>query len=494
MLGAMSIRDSRDFVSMRWPIRNQILVPFAVVQIAAVAVISAAAAITAARRAESETLGRMDDVVQTLSGSSFPLNQFVLDKLRGLSGAHFAVIDGKSVRATTVASPLPPGVLPDVQNHRSHLTLDPSHTCQIGNERFLVGRVGVGGNIGPVSLLVLYPETQWNTIRRDAVMPPLVIGGCTLLVMVIVSVWLASRMGRRMRTIEDQVSRVADGDFEQIQLEPCNDEIRDLSASVNRMSAAMSRMLSTIRDNERASLITQFAGGLAHQLRNAVTGARMAVQVHRRRCGTEDRESLDVALSQLSLTEAQVSGLLRLTRDERRMPVPGDVSQIVGNVATLVRPTCEHAQVILETQTRILPGVSVGDADGLQAALLNLVLNAIEAAGPSGLVRVHADVSDGNAVIKVSDNGAGIEDAVAESLFDPFVTTKPEGVGLGLALAMQAARDHNGSLTHRRESDRTVFTLIIRPLTEAPESQALNINLPAGKVRTNGNEPRIGRR
>ncbi len=473
---------------MRWPIRNQILVPFAVVQIAAVAVISAAAAITAARRAESDTLGRMDDVVQTLSGSSFPLSQSVLSKLRGLSGAHFAVIDGRTIRHTTVTVPFSLDALPGILdrhatgvNRRSHLTLDSSHTCRIGNETFLVGRVAAGGVASPTSLLVLYPETQWNTIRRDAVVPPLVIGGCTLFVTVIVSVWLASRMGQRMRTIEDQVSRVAGGDFAQIQLEPCNDEIRDLSASVNRMSAAMCRMLATIRDNERASLITQLAGGLAHQLRNAVTGARMAVQVHRRRCRTDDRKSLDVALSQLSLTEAQVSGLLRLTRDERRIPVPGDVSQIVDNVATLVRPTCEHAHVILETDICISPGVSVGDADGLQAALLNLVLNAIEAAGPSGLVRVHADDSDGNAAIEISDDGDGIEEAVAESLFDPFVTTKPEGVGLGLALAMQAARDHNGSLTHRREADRTVFTLIIRPLAEAPESHAVNVNQTAGK-------------
>lgn len=447
---------------MRWPIRNQILLPIACIQVVAIGVISIATAVVAARRAESDMLGRMQDVVQTLSGTSFPDSKAVLEKMKGLSGADFAVIDwSNKLKSTTLVDPIPLADLPARRRADEALSLDPSQTMRIGDQTFLMGRVEMR-NSARSSLIVFYPEQRWQTIRRDALQTPLMIGGVTLVLMVGVSIWLAARMGRRMRTIQDKVAQVAAGDFQQIDLHSRDDEIRDLAESVNRMSTAMQQMTATIRDNERASLITQLAGGLAHQLRNAITGARMAVQVHRRRCES-DQESLEVALSQLKLTEAQVSGLLRMTRDDRRIPVPGEISQLIENVITLVRPMCEHAGVKLEVG-ELSSGLMVGDADGLQAAVLNLVLNAVHAAGPGGVVSVESRLTDqdaGGVVVDVRDNGPGVSDEVAETLFDAFVTTKPEGVGLGLALAKQAAVDQHGSLSYRRESGCTVFSLAI---------------------------------
>ncbi len=452
---------------MRWPIRNQILLPVAVIQVAAIGVISIATAMMGARRAELDAVGRMQDVVQSLSGTSLPLNKPVLEKMRALSGAEFAEnTSGNLFKASTFSARIPTDDLPSKQPNGAPLTLDPSRSVEVAGEQYLVGRVELFSNTGPTSLLVFYPEQKWQTARRDALLPPMVIGAGTLLVMVGVSTWLASRMGGRMRTIEDQVARVAGGDFKQIELEPRDDEIRDLADSVNRMSVAMQRMTAGIRDSERAALITQLAGGLAHQLRNAITGARMAVQVHDRRCESDD-ESLGVALSQLKLTEAQVNGLLRMTRDDRRVPVSGKLAALIENVVALVKPMCEHASVELGVDTDISTESAVSDADGLQAAVLNLVLNAIQAAGPSGGVRIACDTSaDHQATIAISDNGPGVADEIAESLFDPFVTTKPEGVGLGLALAKQAAAEHGGTLTYRREEDWTMFRLSLQ-LTSA---------------------------
>ena len=113
-----------------------------------------------------------------------------------------------------------------------------------------------------------------------------------------------------------------------------------------------------------------------------------------------------------------------------------------------MQPTCEHSRVDLAIGPRIESRDVPADEPSLRAAMLNLVLNAIEAAGPGGSVAIELDHDDTFATnFEVSDTGPGPPAELAETLFDPFVTSKPEGVGLGLALARQVAEVHHGSLS-----------------------------------------------
>jgi signal transduction histidine kinase len=266
------------------------------------------------------------------------------------------------------------------------------------------------------------------------------------------------------------VAAIAAGDFSEIATGHRQDEIQELVASVNSMSAQLRGMQHTIRQSERARLLAQLAGGLAHQLRNAVTGTRMALQLHQRRCAANPADkSLSVALRQLALTETQVRGLLSLGRGERSQPVDCDPARIVEDVAGLVEPTCEHADVTLEIAPSPTAGFVRADVESLRAAILNLTTNAIEAAGPGGRVTLRTLARAGLVGVEVGDDGSGPPDHVAESLFEPFVTTKPEGVGLGLALARQVAVDHGGSLTWQRENGQTRFCLML-PATKSPRS------------------------
>jgi len=316
------------------------------------------------------------------------------------------------------------------------------------------------------ALFVLYPEARWSRARWDAALPPLAVGAGAILLSSVASGWLAQRFSRRIRLLQSQVAAIAAGDFSEIAATHRQDEIQELVSSVNSMSAQLREMQHTIRQSERTRLLAQLAGGLAHQLRNAVTGARMALQLHQRRCtALPDDKSVSVALRQLALTETQVRGLLSLGRGERCQPALCDLSQVVGDVASLVQPICEHALVTLDA-----PGGSLDDAvaattvradmESVRAAVLNLVTNAIEAAGPGGVVTLRTITIDRLVGVEVCDTGSGPPSQVADILFEPFVTTKPEGVGLGLALVRQAALDHEGSLSWKREAGLTVFRLM----------------------------------
>ncbi len=106
----------------------------------------------------------------------------------------------------------------------------------------------------------------------------------------------------------------------------------------------------------------------------------------------------------------------------------------------------------------------IADEAGLRAAVLNLALNAIEAAGPGGKVTLTASSNDGQAAIDVFDTGPGPSAAMAENLLEAFATSKPEGVGLGLAIAHHVAIEHGGSLTWSRRDGQTQFRLAF-PMT-----------------------------
>src|SRR5262249_52477057 len=135
---------------------------------------------------------------------------------------------------------------------------------------------------------------------------------------IVFTVLLAQRLTSRVRQLECQTRQIAEGDFSPLALPRRRDELRDLALSINKMAQRLAGFQETTRKNERLRLLGQVSGGLAHQLRNGVTGARLAVQLHARECpGGPEAEALTVALRQLALVELHVQRFLALGRTGR---------------------------------------------------------------------------------------------------------------------------------------------------------------------------------
>ena len=447
---------------MRWSLRAQILLPLLGIVTVAITAIAFAAAALAAQRGEEQALGQLRRVIATLGKSSFPYTPAVLEAMRGLSGAHFVAFDGEGhVSATTL--PRPEDAREALVGRRRPGELGSRHggeAVELGGTRYLAAMATPAQHHGP--LLVLYPETSRRQIRRDAALPPLVVGLGALALTTAAAAWTAHRLSSRIGSLRSQVAAIAAGDFRELDLGRRRDEVQDLMVSVNLMSAQLRRMQAEIRQAERAGLLAQLAAGLAHQQRNAITGARMALQLHSRRCpGRGEDRSLDVALRQLTLLEEQVRGLLSLGRVEPRAPEPCDLGRLVEEVAALVGPACQHAHVTLSHGRRGIDLTAVADPEGLRAAALNLTLNAIDAAGAGGEVALWASSGADQACVEVEDTGTGPPADLAETLFEPFVTGKPSGVGLGLSLARRVAVEAGGTLTWGRADGRTTFRLAL---------------------------------
>ncbi|MCA9114326.1 MAG: HAMP domain-containing histidine kinase [Planctomycetaceae bacterium] len=490
---------------MTWPIRNQILLPFAVLLLLAVAATSLTAAVLAARRGEQVAVAQLSRVMQTLGSSRFPLSANVLQMMRGLSGAEFAVLDQQGqLRAATVpenaASTTGPATdspatgqpssgsslaeivgrqLAESPQQHEHgpadgqMMLAPGTVVEIRGTRYRMAVLPRSDQRGErITLVALYPEQSLSRLRWQAATPPLAVGGVTLLVAVLLSYQVASRLGGRIRTVQQQVAQIAGGQFIVLPEGSQRDEIDDLSRSVNRMSRQLQQMQGTIARTERSRLLWQLAGGLAHQLRNSVTGARLSIQLHRRRCGRQDDESLEVALRQLDLTETQLKGLLAVGRGERIAPVSGRLSVLLDDVTALVRPACQHTGVALSVQAEVPAATTIADMDGLRGALVNLLLNAAEAAGAGGTVRIEAEVAGSWCEFRVLDSGPGPPEELEGELFELFSTSRPEGTGIGLALVAKVARDNHGHVDWNRDNSQTCFRLSVPVEVNAPAAPA----------------------
>jgi signal transduction histidine kinase len=457
---------------MRWPIRNQIMLPLlaaAVVSLTAVGVINA---VLAERRTCARVEQQLRQVISVLTTSSFPLTNSVLRQMRDLSDAEFVLVDASG---DAVASTLATGTALPEQNVTRQI-----EDVQLGSSDEIAGRwyfhtvmkLPLGASASRSGTLhVLFPQDEYRRAWREAFLPSFVVGLGTTLLLAAVAYALAKRMGRTIERLRAEVLRIARGDFRAAALPAVDDEIRDLSVAVNRTAAMLAEYEQQVRQSEQMRTLTVLGASIAHQLRNAVTGCRMALDLHAAECpAKEGDECLEVAGRQMRLMESQLQRFLRIGKrptklDSREV----EVGDLVEELLPLVRPAAQHAGVSLDCRIAAASLTIQGDAEALSQVMLNLLLNAIEAAqqnaiGSStrGCVEIDVRPSDEDAVaIEIRDSGAGPSDSVAASLFEPFVTSKAEGAGLGLAVAREIVEAHGGTIDWKRENGMTRFCVEI---------------------------------
>ena len=231
------------------------------------------------------------------------------------------------------------------------------------------------------------------------------------------------------------------------------------------MALQLGRYENEVRRNEQLRTLGKLGAAVAHQLRNSATGALMAIELHKRRCAADsDAESLDVALRQLHLMESYLQRFLMLGQD-RTMPFETvSLAAVVEDALDLVRPACTHAGVnLIYSKPDVVISV-LGDPHALHQLTVNLVLNAAEAATaqkdrPAKIAVDLARLGEDRAALRVRDSGPGPAEDVAQRLFEPFVSGKPAGTGLGLFIARQVAESHHGDDRLARENGMTCFTV-----------------------------------
>lgn len=238
--------------------------------------------------------------------------------------------------------------------------------------------------------------------------------------------------------------------------------------------------LMTIHDNSAFEALGEDAGGgenlflrgpeiLAHEIRNPLAGIRGAAQLVARKLDDKDRALTDLITAEVDRVAGLIERMQMLSGRTVPQVTPCNLHEIVRRAIAVIEagnPAGQQGATIREEFDPSLPPV-LGDPDGLVQVLLNLLGNAREACadGESPAIWVRTRFSSGLQLqaaedrapvrlpieIRVSDNGPGVPASMREHLFEPFVTSKKSGHGLGLAVVRKLVRDMNGRINHERD-------------------------------------------
>lgn len=198
---------------------------------------------------------------------------------------------------------------------------------------------------------------------------------------------------------------------------------------------------------EQLAAVGHLAAGVAHEIRNPLTSIKMLVQA-----GKEDEDGF--LFEDLEIIEQEVNRMersLRVFLDFARLPKPErsehDMVVLASRTIDLIRGRAAKQGVVLQLTAPRMPVIVEADSELIQQVLVNLALNALDAMPSGGKLELIIQPDLEGIQVSVQDTGPGIAAQMMTRLFEPFVSTKETGVGLGLVISRRIAEEHGGQLT-----------------------------------------------
>ena len=214
-------------------------------------------------------------------------------------------------------------------------------------------------------------------------------------------------------------------------------------------------------------LVEAIAAGIAHEVRNPLNALQINLEILEEEISeiVPDRNShvfevIGKIAGELRSLDNFVTEFLRFARPPRLNRQPVAVRLLLADLVTFVGPECSRKGVSVSLAVEGGPETVVVDGFQLKHAVLNLVLNALQATPKGGAIAIEAGGDDRALEIRVRDGGEGMSEGVLPRAFDAFFTTREGGTGLGLPIARRIVEAHGGTLDlQSREGEGTLATL-----------------------------------
>jgi len=248
-----------------------------------------------------------------------------------------------------------------------------------------------------------------------------------------------------------------------------------------RDAESVHRIEDEIELSRRLSAIGRLTSGVAHEVKNPINAIVVHLEVLRQKMKEVDpdtRRHVDVISSEIQRLDRVVQTLVDFTRPVELRLSDMDLRKVVEDVVMLASPAAEKHNVMIERETApdALP-VRI-DADLVKQAVLNIVLNGLQAMPNGGTLRLTVRREGDGAMIGVRDQGAGIPDNIRDKIFNLYFTTKSGGSGIGLAMAYRVVQLHHGSVE---------FSTII------DHGTTFYLRFPLAEIATNGEAPAVAK-
>lgn len=271
---------------------------------------------------------------------------------------------------------------------------------------------------------------------------------------------------RHLSELVQFTSGLARGDFDQKIDVKSSDEIGELAGRFQSLATELKSYKERLGESYKQMLRTEkltalghLSAGLAHELRNPLTSIKVLFQAFREDPRLTPRD-MEVVLAAVEQMDDLLTKFLRFARSDEFNPSEVYLNSVLKQVVNLVQFQLRRQSIDLQLDMSKLPAVRA-DRSLLQQALLNLVMNAVEAMPQGGTLTIASTFEGEHYRIGISDTGSGIPAAIRDKIYDPFFTTKEEGTGLGLSIVYNIMNIHHGHIDMQPSEKGTTFWLTI---------------------------------
>lgn len=303
-------------------------------------------------------------------------------------------------------------------------------------------------------------------------------------VVVLIAAWLVTGgIVAPVRRLVAATRRVASGDLSVRVDVKEGDEIGELASSFNVMTAELAETSARVdelhrREIERAqqlATVGELASGVAHEIKNPLVGIANGMDLVLRRVGDDPELSpiADEMARQLERIESAVRDLLAYARPSEPTREPTELNRVVERAARLVAPAAERSGVGVEVDLDPAVPAIPADEELIRQAMVNLLLNAVQASAGGSRVTVRTAERDGSVEVAVIDRGRGITPQDLDNVFKPFYTTRHSGTGLGLSITREIVERHGGRVkVESRLGEGSTFTVVLPQEVSTARSEA----------------------
>lgn len=268
----------------------------------------------------------------------------------------------------------------------------------------------------------------------------------------------AGRLNGKLRPVTIE----GDGD-----LSATNEHMQGIIEEIERVFKRLHQSEHEVLRSEQLAAVGQVAAGVAHELRNPLTSVKMLVQT-----GLEGEPAPGLAAEDLTIIEHEVRRMeacIQTFLDFARPPAAErrrtDLVAVIRRAVALVEGRARRQNVRIQIEAPQHPVELLIDGEQIHQVLINLMLNALDAMPRGGDLRLKVLPIEGNPpriAVRIADSGPGVADAILARLFEPFVSGKETGLGLGLSISRRLIEAHGGSITGENASEGgAVFTFTL---------------------------------
>jgi signal transduction histidine kinase len=223
-----------------------------------------------------------------------------------------------------------------------------------------------------------------------------------------------------------------------------------------------------LRRADRLSTLGELSAGMAHEIRNPLGSIRGTAEILKDGVDSSDPryEFAEILVREADRLNGVLENFLRFARQAPLEQGRFELNAVVREVVDLTRRQAERSHVEVRVRSAELPQL-FGDAGQVRQALLNLVLNALQAMPDGGRLTLTTKHAGDRALVTIADSGPGIPAAEQERIFKTFVTTRADGTGLGLPISQRIITSHGGQISVDSTPGRGAAFTVALPLPEA---------------------------